>query len=232
MARGKTFDPDAKIDEAVDLFRRRGCDAVSIQDIVGAPGLNRGSLYATCGDKEQLWLRALGRYCELRNARLAELTAGPEAPALPRIRARMTSLTQLADGLPRGCLIVNAITGRTADSATRDLALRQVGHVGETLRQALEGVRDAARSRPRRRPGSWRFLVVMLQGLHVCDRAVTDPCAVHDAVKVAVSAIRLPGPMGQPEQAQAAAGPQTPGPKRAASRYTRPDHARQGRSAA
>ncbi|TWH70885.1 hypothetical protein JD77_05910 [Micromonospora olivasterospora] len=32
MPRGKTFDPDRKIDEAVDLFSRRGCDAVSIRD--------------------------------------------------------------------------------------------------------------------------------------------------------------------------------------------------------
>ena len=115
------------------------------RNIVDALGLNRGSLYTTYGDKEQLWLRALGRYCDLRNARLAELTADPAAPVLPRIRALMTDLTQPADGLPRGCLIVNAITERTADSATRDLALRQIGHVEETLRQALEGARDARR---------------------------------------------------------------------------------------
>ena len=83
MPRGKTFDPGGKIDEAVDLFWRRGCDAVSIQDIVDALGLNRGSLYTTYGDKEQLWLRALGRYCDLRNARLAELNADPAAPVLP-----------------------------------------------------------------------------------------------------------------------------------------------------
>lgn len=202
MPRGKTFDPGGKIDEAVDLFWRRGCDAVSIQDIVDALGLNRGSLYTTYGDKEQLWLRALGRYCDLRNARLAELTADPAAPVLPRIRALMADLTQPADGLPRGCLIVNAITERTADSATRDLALRQIGHVEETLRQALEGARDAGEIPPTASPGQLaRFLVVMLQGLHVYDRAVADPRAVHDAIEVAMSAISLPGPMAQPEQA-------------------------------
>ena len=201
MPRGKTFDPGGKIDEAVDLFWRRGCDAVGIQDIVDALGLNRGSLYTTYGDKEQLWLRALGRYCDLRNARLAELTADPAAPVLPRIRALMTDLTQPADGLPRGCLIVNAITERTADSATRDLALRQIGHVEETLRQALEGARDAARSRPRRRLGNWRASWSSCSRADVYDRAVADPRAVHDAIEVAMSAISLPGPMAQPEQA-------------------------------
>lgn len=189
------------------LTRRSTCSGGAaatpfIEDIVDALGLNRGSLYTTYGDKEQLWLRALGRYCDLRNARLAELTADPAAPVLPRIRALMTDLTQPADGLPRGCLIVNAITERTADSATRDLALRQIGHVEETLRQALEGARDAGEIPATASPGQLaHFLVVMLQGLHVYDRAVADPRAVHDAIEVAMSAISLPGPMAQPEQA-------------------------------
>jgi TetR/AcrR family transcriptional repressor of nem operon len=201
MPRGKTFDPDEKIDEAVDLFWRSGCDAVSIQDIVDVLGINRGSLYATYGDKEQLWLRALGRYCDLRNARLAELTADPAAPVLPRIRALMAQLTQPADGLPRGCLIVNAITERTADSATRDLALRQISHVEDTLRLALNRARDVGEIPVTASPGQLaRFLVVMLQGLHVYDRAVDDPRAVHDAIEVAMSAIGLPGPMARPDQ--------------------------------
>jgi TetR/AcrR family transcriptional repressor of nem operon len=202
MPRGKTFDPDDKIDEAVDLFWRRGCDAVSIQDIVDTLGLNRGSLYTTYGDKEQLWLRALGRYCELRSARLAELTADPAVPVLPRIRALMTELTQPVEGLPRGCLLVNAITERTADGATRDLALRQIGHVEDTLRLALDRARDAGEIPATASPGQLaRFLVVMLQGLHVYDRAVADPRAAHDAIEVAMSAIGLPGPMARPDQA-------------------------------
>ena len=59
--------------------------------------------------------------CDLRNARLAELTADPAAPVLPHPRPHDRP-HQPADGLPRGCLIVNAITERTADPATRDLA--------------------------------------------------------------------------------------------------------------
>jgi TetR/AcrR family transcriptional regulator, transcriptional repressor for nem operon len=202
MPRGKTFDPDGKIDEAVDLFWRRGCDAVSIQDIVDALGINRGSLYTTFGDKEQLWLRALGRYCDLRKARLAELTADPAAPVLPGIRALMTDLTQPADGLPRGCLIVNAITERTTDPSTRALAARQIGNVEDTLRIALERARSTGEIPATAAPGQLaRFLVVMLQGLLVFDRAIPDHRAVHDAIEVAISAVSLPGPMAQPDQA-------------------------------
>jgi TetR/AcrR family transcriptional repressor of nem operon len=172
------------------LFWRNGCDAVSIQDIVDALGINRGSLYATYGDKEQLWLLALGRYCDVRKARLAELNADQAGPVLPQVRALLAELTQPAEGLPRGCLVVNAITERTADTATRELALRQISHVEDTLTAALERARDtgeiAASASPRQLA---RFLVVMLQGLHVYNRAVADPRPVHDAIEVAMSAI-------------------------------------------
>ncbi len=190
MPRGKTFDPASKIDEAVDLFWRRGCDAVSVQDLVEALGLNRGSLYDTYGGKEQLWLRALARYCELRNARLAELLDSSAGPVLPRLRALLTEIAgESADG-PRGCLVVNAVTERTADPETRELAVRQINHVEDVLYQALEQAHAAgeipAASSPRKLA---RFLVVMLQGLHVYDRAISNPGPTHDAIEVAVAAI-------------------------------------------
>ena len=96
MPRGKTFDPDQKIDQAVDLFWQRGCDAVSVQDLVEALGLNRGSLYDTYGGKDQLWLSALARYCEQRNARLAGLLDSSAGPVLPRLRALLTELARIA----------------------------------------------------------------------------------------------------------------------------------------
>jgi TetR/AcrR family transcriptional repressor of nem operon len=197
MPRGKTFDPDGKIDEAIGLFWRNGCDAVSVQDIVDALGINRGSLYATYGDKEQLWLLALGRYCDVRNARLAELNTEHARPVLPQVRALLSELAQPAEGLPRGCLVVNAITERTADTATRELALRQIGNVEDTLTTALERARDAGEIAAGASPRELaRFLVVMLQGLHVYNRAVADPRPAYDAIKVAMSAISA---SGQPE---------------------------------
>jgi TetR/AcrR family transcriptional regulator, transcriptional repressor for nem operon len=190
MPRGKTFDPAEKIDEAVDLFWRRGCDAVSIQDLVETLGLNRGSLYDTYGGKEQLWLRALARYCELRNARLAGLLDGSSGPLLPRLRDLLTEIAGVSADGPRGCLVVNAVTERTTDPATREFAVRQINHVEDVLHQALEQAHAAgeipAASSPRKLA---RFLVVMLQGLHVYDRATDDPGPARDAIDVAMAAI-------------------------------------------
>ncbi len=194
MPRGKTFDPDEKIDRAVELFWQRGCDAVSVQDLVETLGLNRGSLYDTYRGKEQLWLRALARYCELRNARLAELLDESAGPVLPRLRALLTEVAGAGADGPRGCLVVNAVTERTTDPATREFAVRQINHVEDVLRQALEQARAAgeipAASSPRQLA---RFLVILLQGLHVYDRATADPGPARDAIDVAIAAILTRG---------------------------------------
>jgi len=192
MPRGKSFDPEEKLGEALDLFWRQGCDAVSIQDLVDTLDLNRGSLYGTYGDKEQLWQRALTRYCEQRRVHLAALFDDPTEPVLPRVRSLMFELANPNTELPRGCLIVNAITERTNDPATLDIAQRHINHVEEVLRKAFTRARASgeipAASSPRQLA---RFLVVVLQGLHVYDRAMADPRRTRDAVEVAMSAIRF-----------------------------------------
>jgi TetR/AcrR family transcriptional regulator, transcriptional repressor for nem operon len=68
--------------------------------------------------------------------------------------------------------------------------VRQITHVEDTLRTALEHARDNGEIPASSSPGQLaRFLVVMLQGLHVYNRAVADPGPVRDAIEVAMSAI-------------------------------------------
>ncbi|MEU2253622.1 helix-turn-helix domain-containing protein [Nocardia xishanensis] len=59
MARPRTFDEDAVVESAAELFARRGFDAASIDDLVGHLGVHRHSLYRTFGSKRGLYLRAL-----------------------------------------------------------------------------------------------------------------------------------------------------------------------------
>lgn len=61
MARPREFDETLAIDAAATVFRRRGYAATSIEDIVQATGVHRGSLYATFGSKRGLFLRVLER---------------------------------------------------------------------------------------------------------------------------------------------------------------------------
>ena len=62
MARTKTFDPSVALEQAMAVFWLKGYEATSMQDLVEAMGINRASLYATFGDKRQLFLAAIAHY--------------------------------------------------------------------------------------------------------------------------------------------------------------------------
>ena len=190
MPRGKTFDPGSKLDVAVDLFWRRGVDATGVQDIVEALGVNRGSLYATYGDKEQLWRATLSRYCDLLYGQLLAVLA-EEGPLVPRLRGLLEALADPGTGRPRGCLIVNAITERLPrDVGTQEIVDHQASRVEGALVEAFRAAGTAGEI------GScWstrqlaRFVVATVQGLYVLDRAGASREAMGDVIDVAMSAL-------------------------------------------
>ena len=62
MSQAKRFDPVERLDRAVDAFWQNGFEASGMQALCKAMGLFPGSLYATYGDKRQLFLKAIERY--------------------------------------------------------------------------------------------------------------------------------------------------------------------------
>jgi TetR/AcrR family transcriptional repressor of nem operon len=88
-------------------FWTRGYEATSIDDLVEATGIGRGSLYGTFGDKRQLFLTAFDRYW---NTVAAEMIADLSDPDGRRAIERMfDALIRRASDprVPRGCLITN-----------------------------------------------------------------------------------------------------------------------------
>ena len=63
MPRPKEFNPDDALEKAMQVFWHKGYEATSMEDLLTAMDLNRGSLYDTFGDKRQLFLKAIDRYC-------------------------------------------------------------------------------------------------------------------------------------------------------------------------
>ena len=61
MARPKEFHVDEALQSALEVSWRKGYAATSMQDLVAAMGIQKASLYATFGDKHQLYLTALRR---------------------------------------------------------------------------------------------------------------------------------------------------------------------------
>ncbi len=104
----KQFDTDEALAKAMDAFWARGYEATSVQDLVACMGINRGSLYATFGDKRQLFIQALRRYdAQHREAWVAALEKrrSPRRAILGAFEGAISAV--LKTGSRDGCLLVN-----------------------------------------------------------------------------------------------------------------------------
>src|SRR5437870_6112231 len=64
MPSGRTrqFDVGEALDRALEVFWARGYEGATLPELTRAMGINRPSLYAAFGNKEQLFRKALDRY--------------------------------------------------------------------------------------------------------------------------------------------------------------------------
>lgn len=192
MARTREFDTEAAVERAMDLFWSRGFAATSVQDLVDATGIGRGSLYAAFGSKEGLYLAALDRYREqLAVPMVAALRSG--APVRDVVRGLLEGLAAqaVADQERRGCLMVNAATERCAEDPTVARRVRDTVAANEAaLVEALTAARAAGQLAPGKDPVALaRFLVAVTHGLRVTGVITPEPQVLRDVVEVALGCL-------------------------------------------
>lgn len=190
MARTKEFDPEAALQAALELFWRRGYEATSMADLVEHLGIGRASLYATFGNKHELYLKALERYQEQLPDLLGELSRpGPVLPAVRALVRRYADEATAEHLRLNGCFITNT----AAELAPHDpAAARQVerswDHVETMLHSALVRAGAQGELGAGRDPLTLaRMLLVLLQGLKVVGKASADPARVRDAAEQALA---------------------------------------------
>src|SRR5499427_8208619 len=60
--RPRAYQPDVALGKALELFRKDGFAATSLDDLSEATGMNRPSLYGAFGDKRELYIKSYQRY--------------------------------------------------------------------------------------------------------------------------------------------------------------------------
>ena len=130
MPSGRTrqSDVDEALDRALDVFWARGYEGATLRELTRAMGINRPSLYAAFGNKEQLFRKALERYQTGPMSFLAEALRQPTARSVVEAIFSGFVLMQRDRDKARGCLIVSGALacGEEAESVRRELVrLRQ-----------------------------------------------------------------------------------------------------------
>ncbi len=66
MARNVEFNEDEAIQKAMEVFWEKGYNGASLRDLTDAMKINSSSLYNTIGDKQELFVRCVKHYTDLR----------------------------------------------------------------------------------------------------------------------------------------------------------------------
>ncbi|WP_172383627.1 TetR/AcrR family transcriptional regulator [Streptomyces sp. MNP-20] len=191
MARTKEFDPDVALRSALDLFWSRGYEATSMADLVAHLGIGRASIYATFGNKHELYLKALDRYAETREPELLDALSCP-GPALPGVRnlvRRFAAEAAAADRRHTGCFITNTAAELAPHDEAADRRVERNWEGLETLlRSALTRAQAQGELPEGRDPRALaRMLLVLLQGIRVVGKVSGGPERVRDAAEQALA---------------------------------------------
>jgi TetR/AcrR family transcriptional repressor of nem operon len=191
LGRPKQYNREELLDRAVELFRSHGFNGTSTAELVDELGVNRKSMYAEFGSKQQLFEAALEHYDQNHPTRVLAPIEADDA-VVDAIRGAFAGYASASEGWFRGhgCLMCNTAVERAAlDPASGRFAAAYLDRINRAFRHALENGRragDLADTADLDEMAA--FLTTLLIGVAASIRAEAPPEQLH-ATSRAVSTI-------------------------------------------
>jgi AcrR family transcriptional regulator len=178
LGRPRAFDPDAALERAMHVFWAKGYEGAALSDLTRAMRINRPSLYAAFGNKEQLFRKVLDRYMNGPLAFFQNALAARKARDV--VEKIFAGTARMADDprTPAGCLVVQGALacGDAAGSVRKEIAaLRAAAKVA--LRRRLQRAKREGDLPPNADPAELsHYVMTVLHGMAVqgADGASSD----------------------------------------------------------
>jgi TetR/AcrR family transcriptional repressor of nem operon len=193
MGRPRKFDEEQVLRAARDEFWQKGYAATSLDDLMRATSLGKGSLYGAFGGKHQLFLKVLSRYAhETADGVCGAIASGDRA--IDVLRGFFVPGQPDPGGLDgpvsatRGCLLANSSTELAArDPEVTGCARATYQAVEDCFTNAVaQAVADgdlAADTNPRE---LGRLLLTIQQGLQFLLKTEMTPAAMREIGRATV----------------------------------------------
>jgi AcrR family transcriptional regulator len=134
--RPRAYQPEIALGKALDLFRKDGFAATSLDDLSAATGMNRPSLYGAFGDKRELYLKSYARYRADARAAMIDIFRDelPIRKRLQRIYAVALDIYLSGDAGPRGCFtVMTAASEAISDPEIRAMVLEGLSELDKAF---------------------------------------------------------------------------------------------------
>ena len=190
MGRPLEFDPDEALGRALELFWRNGYEGTSLSDLTEAMGITRPSLYATFGNKEELFRKVVDRYYADFLGFTRTALEEPTARAVVEAWLYGFADTVTGKGTPAGCLGVNAALAcsSASEDIQQELASRRAVDM-ELLRKRLEQAKREGDLPAEVSPSDLAsFVATIARGMAVQAKSGASRRALHRTVEIALRA--------------------------------------------
>ncbi len=188
VGRPRAFDVDIALEKALEVFWRKGYEGTSLPDLTEAMGINKPSLYAAFGNKEQLFLKAIELYeqrpCSFFMPALAQPTAYQVAEHM-LFGAVAASKDPVA---PKGCVLVQGALACSDSANTVKEALiakRQAGNL-QLIARFEQAKTDGDLSADADPVALATYLSTVLQGMSIQAASGVDSALLEKIAKTAL----------------------------------------------
>ena len=187
----RRFDREAVLELALRQFWRHGYEATSMAELLKAMGIKAPSLYATFGNKEQLFLQAVAHYTATRSSLLYGSLDEPISAreAVARMLLNAADLFSAPDN-PAGCFYVTSGTALSESSVYIEEQVRKRRHENEAaIRERLErAVADGELPRDAEPAKLAKYFNAVMQGISTQARDGATATELRDIAESAMAA--------------------------------------------
>jgi TetR/AcrR family transcriptional regulator, transcriptional repressor for nem operon len=196
VARPRSFDEKEVLRAVRDQFWSTGYAGTSMDDILAATGLGKGSIYGAFGDKHQLFLRVFDDYCTSVTEAVRRALEGPDDGAYERLGVHVLAVAEstASDTCLRGCLLAKG----TAELAGQDPAIaaraRQAFQVLEELiASCVAAAQRAGDIQPGADPARLAgLLLAVLRGIEALGKGGRSPDSLRAIAETALAVLPRP----------------------------------------
>jgi len=134
--RPRGYQPEIALGKALELFRKGGFAATSLDDLSVATGMNRPSLYGAFGDKRELYIKSYARYRADARAAMIDIFRDELSirKRLERIYAVALDIYLSGEAGPRGCFtVMTAASEAVSDPDIRAMVLEGLSELDKAF---------------------------------------------------------------------------------------------------